>query len=68
MAATNHDVQKGERRGLEGFDQGTEMPYRMPRGEVVGRKLGLHIAQALAIVLVIVLFAAIAFMAGKPLG
>lgn len=68
MAATNQGVQNSGHRGLEGFDEGTEMPYRTPRGEVVGRKRGLHIVQALAILLIIGLFVAIAFMARTPLG
>ncbi|HVW29423.1 MAG TPA: hypothetical protein VHC69_28855 [Polyangiaceae bacterium] len=68
MTATNQGVQKSEHRGLEGFDEGTQMPYRTPRGAVVGRKRGLHVAQVLAILLIIGLFVAIAFMARTSLG
>jgi hypothetical protein len=62
MAATNQDLQQGKsdlRRALDG----DQMPYRTPRGAEIGSRRGLHLAEVLAVVLALVLFLAVAYMA-----
>ncbi len=62
MAATIRDLQRGGtdlRRALDG----DQMPYRTPRGAEIGSRRGLHIAEVLAVVLTLILFLAIAYMA-----
>jgi hypothetical protein len=63
MAATNRSAPKPHDRGLQGFDEGDQMPYRTPRGAVEGPRRALHITQFLAVMLVVVLFLAVAYMA-----
>jgi hypothetical protein len=62
MAATNRDLQKGESELHRAFD-GDQMPYRTPRGPVVGSRRALHVAEVLAVVLAMILFLAVAYMA-----
>jgi hypothetical protein len=43
-------------------DEGTEMPYRWPSGPVVGSRRGLHVIQAISVLLLILLLALLAYM------
>jgi hypothetical protein len=62
MVDANRDAQK-DAAGLPHMAPGDQMPYRTPRGPLVGgHRTGLHIAQVLAVVLMVVLFVAIAYM------
>jgi hypothetical protein len=62
MAATYRDLHRGDSDIHRALD-GDQMPYRTPRGPSVGSRRPLHVAEVLAVVLTIVLFLAIAYMA-----
>jgi len=63
MATANRQVRNTVESTRSTYEMGDQMPYRMPRGKVTGSRAGLHIAQILAVLLTVLLFLAIGFMA-----
>ncbi|HEX3593739.1 MAG TPA: hypothetical protein VHU80_01520 [Polyangiaceae bacterium] len=61
MASKQHPKNEKGKGGFH-FDQGTDMPYRYPRGATMGSRAGLYIAEIVCVLLFIAMIAAIFYM------
>ena len=60
MTPTQTHKQREAKRHLH--FEGDQMPYRWPRGQVTGSRIGLHVAQAVCLLLLAALVALVAYM------
>lgn len=62
MTPTSTDKEREAKRDLH-FADGDQMPYRWPRGQVSGSRIGLRLAEAVCVLLLAALVALVVYMA-----